>query len=105
MSDSSAASADSLGEVHGAMDLAVRAARQGAADASEAAARAWSATGLVAAKFAYRASYTLSFGVVFPVAFVARAIPRDNAAIRGLVEGARAASRGVDRLLGQSPPV
>jgi hypothetical protein len=106
MTDSAgAASADTLSGVNRTMGIAVQAARQGAADASEAAARAWSATNLVMAKIVYSASYTIAFGVVFPLAFIAQSIPRNNAAIRGLIEGAEAASQRVDRLLGQSPSV
>jgi len=33
---------------------------------------------------------------------VARAIPRDNAAVRGLIEGAQAASQRADAILGRS---
>jgi hypothetical protein len=59
--------------------------------------------GMLAAKALYSASYTISFAVVFPVALIVLSIPRDNAAIRGLIEGAEAASRRVDRLLARSP--
>jgi hypothetical protein len=47
----------------------------------------------------YTSTYTISYGVVFPVALVARGIPRDNAAVRGLIEGAQAASRRADAML------
>ncbi|MGZ3396333.1 MAG: hypothetical protein ACXVB2_19585, partial [Isosphaeraceae bacterium] len=32
-----------------------------------------------------------SYGIVFPTALVARAIPKENAAVHGLIDGARAA--------------
>ena len=32
-----------------------------------------------------------SYGVVFPTLLVARAVPKDNAIVNGLVDGARAA--------------
>jgi hypothetical protein len=88
----------------GPMEIAVQAARQGAADASAAAAKAWTATAAAVARIIYRTSYTVSYGVVFPLAFVACAIPHDNAAVRGLIEGAEAASRRVDQILGRPSP-
>ncbi len=42
-------------------------------------------------RMAYRASYGLSFGVVYPFAMLARAVPRENAMIHGLHDGAIAA--------------
>jgi hypothetical protein len=97
-----AASASPSTEVGRTMDLVAQAARQGASDAREAAQRVWSATGLAASKMLYNTTYAISYGVVFPVAFVAQAVPRDSAAVRGLIEGAEAASQRVDRLLGRS---
>ena len=88
----------------GTMDVAVRAARQGAADAKVAAEKAWSASGVFLARAIYNTSYMVSYGLVFPVAFVAQAIPRDNAAVRGLIDGAEAASRRVDQLIGKTAP-
>jgi hypothetical protein len=99
-----AVSAESFPIGSGTMEVAVRAARQGAADARAAAARAWSASGAFLARAVYNTTYTVSYGLVFPAAFVAQAIPRDNAAVRGLIEGAEAASRRVDQLIGRSAP-
>jgi hypothetical protein len=84
------------------MDLVLQAARAGAADASEAAAKVWSRTGIVVSRAVYLAAYGISFGVVFPAALLARAVPVDNAAVRGLIEGAHAASRQVDAILSRS---
>jgi hypothetical protein len=86
------------------MEIALDAARAGAADASAAAERAWSATAAAFARVLYTTSYTVSYGVIFPLAFVAQAIPRDNAAVRGLIEGAHDATRKVDQVLGRSLP-
>jgi hypothetical protein len=83
----------------GALQLVGRAARDGATDASEAATRFWASSSLMVSRLLYNTAYTLSYGVVFPVAYVARAIPGDNAAVQGAVEGAEAASRKVDGLL------
>jgi hypothetical protein len=83
----------------GTLQLMSRAARDGANDAGEAAARFWENSGLMVSRLIYNTAYTLSFGVVFPVAYVARAIPRDSAVAQGAVEGADAAVRKVDGLL------
>lgn len=74
------------------MDLVAQAARQGAADASEAAARTLDAAGRFLNRFV-TTCYTVSYGVVFPSVLLARAIPRHNAAVRGLVDGSEAARR------------
>ncbi len=50
----------------------------------------------------YNTTYTVSYGLVFPVAFVAQAIPRDNAAVRGFIDGAAAATRQVDQMVGRT---
>jgi hypothetical protein len=39
----------------------------------------------------YQSSYMLSFGVVFPVMLVVRVVPKNNAIVHGLVDGALAA--------------
>ena len=102
MSDLTSAANSSLDAVSGTMDLVATAARNGAADARAAASRMLSGGGLVFARVLYSATYTISYGVVFPVALVTRAIPQENAAVRGLIEGAQAASRKADAVLGHS---
>jgi hypothetical protein len=99
MSDLSPAINSRLDSVSSAMDVMTRAARDGAADAREAAAKAFSNTSLFLSRMLYTSTYTISYGVIFPVALVARGIPRDNAAVRGLIEGAQAASRRADAML------
>jgi len=81
-----------------AVDLVTKAVQDGAADASQAAARTWSATSRFTSRFVYTTFYTISYGVVFPSVLLARSIPRDNAAVRGLIEGAHAAAQKVDQL-------
>jgi hypothetical protein len=83
------------------IDTMARAARDGAADAREMAERVWSGTGLFLSRFVYTTSYTFSYGVVFPATLLARSIPRNNAAVRGLIDGARAATVKVDEIRGQ----
>jgi hypothetical protein len=82
----------------GTLEIVSRAARDGAADAREAAARAWSATSLFVSRFVYTACYTVSYGVVFPTTLLAYSIPKNNAAVRGLVEGAQAAIQQVGQV-------
>jgi hypothetical protein len=84
----------------GTLQLVKRAAMDGAADARDAAARTWSSIGLFTCRFAYTSCYTISYGVVFPSMLLAHAIPKDNAAVRGLIDGAQAAMLAVDRYHG-----
>jgi len=102
MSDISASVNSSANSVSGTIDLFSRAARDGAADARETASRVLSGTGMFLARILYTSTYTISYGVVFPVALVTQSIPRDNAAVRGLIEGAQAASRRADQALGRA---
>ena len=87
MSDLSSAVNSSLDSVSGTVDLVANAARSGAADARAAATKVLSNTGVFLSRVVYGATYTISYGVVFPVALVAGSIPRNNAAVRGLIEG------------------
>lgn len=86
----------------GGLELVRQAARDGAADASEAASRFWSNSGLMVSRLLYNTAYSLSYGVVFPVAYVARAVPTNNPAVQGIIEGADAAARKVDGIFDRS---
>jgi hypothetical protein len=83
----------------GALGLIAQGARSGAADARAAAERAWNNSGQFARRFVYTTSYTISYGVVFSTTLLARSIPQDNAAVRGLIDGARAAREKVDDMI------
>ena len=50
----------------------------------------------------YTASYSVSYGVVFPAMFLAYSVPRDNALVRGLLDGGRAASDAIAALYDES---
>ncbi len=102
MSDMTAAAGTGVDSVSGTFDLVATAARNGAMDARAAADRALANTSLVLARALYQTTYAISYGVVFPAALLARAIPRENAAVRGLMDGAHAASLRVDAMLGQA---
>ncbi len=82
-----------------------RAARDGAADAREMANRVIANTSLFLCRFVYTTSYTISYGVVFPATLLARSIPVDNAAVRGLIDGARAATAKAHEIRGEMGPV
>jgi hypothetical protein len=94
------ANSDRVASASGVLELARRAVQDGSSDAREAAARTWAATGLFLSRFVYTTCYTVSYGVVFPAMLLAHSIPRDNAAVRGLIDGAQAAILKVDELRG-----
>jgi hypothetical protein len=94
------ATSDAIARASGPFELATRAARQGAADAREAAARTWDASSLFLSRFVYTTCYTVSYGVVFPAVLLARSIPRNNAAVQGLIDGTQAAILKVDQIRG-----
>jgi len=99
MSDSQPTSShDPIESTAGTLERVAQAAQRGAEDARQAAARTWTASGLFLSRFAYTTCYTISYGVVFPSVLLARAVPANNAAVRGLVEGAQAARHKVDEL-------
>jgi hypothetical protein len=93
---------DPVASSAGTLDLVTQAARDGAADAQEAAARTWDATSLFASRLVYCTCYSLSYGIVFPAMLLACAIPRNNEAVRGLIDGANAAILKVDQIRGKS---
>lgn len=91
-----ASETDPLKSVADAMETAVQAARDGAADARAAVDRAIPAISEFVSRFVYTTSYSISYGVVFPTMLLARAIPKDNALVHGLVDGAQAAKDMVE---------
>jgi hypothetical protein len=89
---------DPLKTVADALDSAVKAAKDGAADAKTAAGKALPAAGRFLSRFVYTTSYTFSYGVVFPAVLIAKSMPANNAIVHGFVDGARAASEMVDQV-------
>lgn len=87
--------ADPLKTAADAMALAVQAAKDGAADARARANEIMPSVGLFLSRLTYTTSYALSYGVVFPAMFVSRAIPKENAIVHGLIDGAAAARDAV----------
>jgi hypothetical protein len=86
----------------GTLDLVTQAARDGAADARLAATRTWDATSLFVSRFVYCTCYSFSYGMVFPAMLLALSIPRNNEAVRGLIDGAQAAILKVDQIRARS---
>lgn len=60
------------------------------------AAEALPATSRFVGRIIYNTSYAVSFGVTFPMMMIVRVVPRDNALVHGLVDGALAARERVD---------
>jgi hypothetical protein len=82
---------DPLKAVADALDTAVQATKDGVEKARETATSAMPAASEFLSQAAYKACYGISFGVVFPAMLLVRAIPKDNAAVHGLIDGAQAA--------------
>ena len=82
------------------MNTITQAAKDGAADAREMANRVWANTSLFLCRFVYTTSYTISYGIVFPATLIARSVPKDNAAVRGLMDGARDATQKAHEMKG-----
>jgi hypothetical protein len=61
------------------------------------------AAGHFLSRMIYNSSYAISFGIVFPVMLVVRVVPKDNALVHGMVDGALAAREVVDRRGAQRP--
>ena len=78
--------------ITGTLALAKEASQRGAADAREAAVRTWTAAGRLVNRLVYTSCYTASYGLVFPAVMLARCIPLNNAAVRGMIDGAHAAA-------------
>jgi hypothetical protein len=95
---SSAAADDPLKSVADALETAVQAAKDGAADAKATVEKVLPAANRFLSRCVYTTCYTISYGVVFPMVLIAKSIPTDNAVVNGLVDGARAASDMVDQL-------
>jgi hypothetical protein len=83
---------DPLKTVADALDVAVKAAKDGAADAKATAGKMLPAAGRFLSRFVYTTSYTLSYGVVFPAVLIAKSMPANNAVVHGFVDGAKAAN-------------
>jgi hypothetical protein len=98
-----APSRDAIQVVSDAWDMALQAAKDGAAHAKANAGDALPAAGRFLSRMVYTMSYSFSYGTVFPVVFIARSIPAHNPIVTGMVDGARAATDWVDELKHREP--
>jgi hypothetical protein len=94
---------DPLRIVADALDMAVKSTREGVEKARETASDAIPAAGEFLSQAAYKTCYGISFGVVYSTMLLVRAIPKNNAAVHGLVDGAHAAMDSVQEM--QNKPV
>ncbi len=97
-----AAGNDPLKSVADALDSAVQAAKGGVEDLRATASGALPALGSFLSGVTFKTCYAVSYGVVFPAVLVARAIPQENAAVHGLIDGARAAIDLVNEMRAKS---
>jgi outer membrane murein-binding lipoprotein Lpp len=97
-------SGDPLKTVADALETAVQAAKDGAADARATVDKVLPAASRFLSRFAYTTSYAISYGVVFPTVLVAKSIPTNNAVVHGIVDGARAAADMVDQMKNRQAP-
>jgi len=95
---------DPLHSVADALDAAAQAAKDGAGDAADAASKAIPVIGGMLTGLAYKTCYGVSYGVVFPTMLAVHAIPKDNALVHGLIDGARAAVDLVDEMKSKNAP-
>src|SRR3954447_9350813 len=89
---------DPLKTVADAMEHAVQAARDGAADARARVDQALPAVNRFMSRFVYTTCYTISYGIVFPSVLLARSVPANNPLVHGFVDGAHAAVDMVDEM-------
>jgi hypothetical protein len=97
-------STDPLGRAADAMGSAVLAVKEGASEVQTRVSESIPAVGHFLSRMIYNSSYVLSFGVVFPIMLVVRAVPKNNALVYGLVDGALAAQDAVDSWGAAAPP-
>ncbi len=93
---------DPLRSVADALDAAVQGAKGGVEDLRVTASGAFPAAEQFPLRVTYKTCYAVSYGVIFPTALVARAIPKENAAAHGLIDGARAAIDMVNEMKAKS---
>jgi hypothetical protein len=93
---------DPLRSVADALDAAVQGAKGGVEDLRVTASGSLAALSSFLSGLTYKTCYAISYGMVFPTVLVARAIPKENAAVHGLIDGARAAIDMVNEMRAKS---
>src|SRR5208337_2961860 len=97
-----AAGNDPLKSVADALDAAVQTAEGGLEDVRATASGALPALCSFLSGATFKTCYAVSYGMVFPTVLVARAIPKENAVVHGLIDGARAAIDLVNEMRAKS---
>ncbi|MGP0062206.1 MAG: hypothetical protein ACLQGP_01220 [Isosphaeraceae bacterium] len=82
---------DPLKVVADALDATVKATKEGVDKARETASDAIPAAGQFLSEATYKTCYAISYGIVFPTMLLVHSIPKNNAAVNGLIDGAHAA--------------
>ncbi len=90
---------ENLDAVADAIQAGLVTAKQGVTTAIDAASAALPTASHFLARFVYTTCYTISYGVVFPTTLVAMSVPKNNAFVQGMVDGAEAAKQKVDELI------
>jgi hypothetical protein len=84
------------------VESAFESAEHGSNELQEQGAEALPAAGHFLGRVVYRTSYAVAFGLTFPVMMVVRVIPKENAFVHGLIDGAIAARERVDEWSGEA---
>lgn len=66
-----------------------------AATVMQAVSNASKASMLTLTRATYTGAYFISYGIVFPVVLAAQMLPRENAAMKGLIDGGKAANEAL----------
>ena len=82
---------DPLHSVADALGAAANTARGGMEDVRAKVSDSLPAIASSLSEITYKTCYAISYGLCFPAALIARAIPKENAAVHGLIDGAHAA--------------
>ena len=93
---------DPLNSVANALDAAVQSAKGGMEDVRATVSGALPAITSSLSGLTYKTCYAISYGIVFPTILVVRAIPKENAFVHGLIDGARAATDVANRMRAKS---
>jgi hypothetical protein len=93
---------DPLKAVADALDAAVQTAKGGVADVKASASSALPALSGFLSDITYKSCYAVSYGIAFPTFLAVRAIPKENAAVKGFIDGAAAAIDLVDGIKAKS---
>ena len=83
-------SIDALKVVADALDAAVEADKNGTGQVSPTPSGITPSLSGMLSGLTFKTCYAISYGVVFPTLVAAHAIPRDNPAVNGLIDGSRA---------------